>query len=485
MKKAAVLGVDFGLTNIHSTVISIENGALMAEAEQQYTWDCQENNCSEINPDRLWNIAQTVVANVLKKYDPEYAELCAMVLSCFGEALLAVDENGKATYPLMGSTDTRATVEAESIARDIPLHSREIGGNIAPASTPSMILWVKNNKPEAFKKAAGFYSLQQYILIRLGLDPLNDYTMASRKMMLDIQKKIWSGTLCDYLGVLPSQLGEIVPSNTVVGEVDYFGAVALPNRLKVVIGAHDACSSALGLGITPGNEKLLLGNNSGTWNLMNMYLDKFANAAEMAPQLTPGSGPIANSYYFQAAGAVGPMFDWVVATLCGGRTMAEVSKMATYDATCNVRLIQDPMTGDGRFVGLSLGNSIFDIFTGIIESITFPMRGMLEQFENLSGKRFNAMRISAGGAKADNWVQLKANVLNISMERVANLQASSLGAAMNAAVGIGYFSDYNQAIEQLVRVDRVFAPDPKMVKLYAERREAFMSYTVKGSCFFV
>ena len=134
---------------------------------------------------------------------------------------------------------------------------------------------------------------------------------------------------------------------------------------------------------------------------------------------------------------------------------------------------------------MSLTDELSDVFTGLIESVTFPMKDMLIQFEKLTGRRFEAMRISAGGAKADNWVQLKANVMNNAMERVSNLQASALGAAINAAVGIGAYADYDEAIRKMVQVEKVFEPDSEMVKRYQERNEEFRELGVKGPCFFL
>lgn len=483
--KRAILGVDFGLSKINSTLIDVENGALLQEAEKRYAWDRQSDNYMDTNPEQLWEVSQQVVEEVLDKRDATQIEIEAIVLSCFGETIVPVDGAGNHLYPIMGSNDIRAMDEAAAVARDLPRYSGITGGNVSPASGISKLLWIKNHCPEAFEKTAGFFSLQQYILQKMGLEPENDYTLASRKMMLDIREKAWSNEILQYLGIAAEQLGDVYPSAHVVGETDRYGRAKLGRKVAAIAGGHDACSSALGLGISPENDGSLIGNNAGTWNLMNLYYNRFVDTTVNAPKLTPGSGPVKGSYYFQAAGAVGPLMDWFVRTFCGGKSLSEVSAGAVYDATCGVRLTRDPMEGDGRLRGMSLTNGLTDIFTGLIESITFPLNDMLAQFENLTGRKFNAMRISAGGAKADNWVQLKANVMNIAMERVENIQASAVGAAINAAVGVGIYANYDEAIRHMVRVNRVFEPQPEMVRKYRERAEEFKAMDVKGPCFFL
>lgn len=485
MKKAAILGVDFGLSKINSTLTDLDNGNLILDSESRYIWEVQANNWLETDPRQIWEVSQKVVGDVISRYDPDSVEIRALVLSCFGECIVPVDEDGNHLYPIIGSNDIRARKESEEIEKNIPDYSEITGGKVAPSSASSKILWIRNHKPEIFEKTRYFFSLQQYILKKLGVSPINDYTLASRKMLLDIRQYRWSPEVLNYLGIREEQLGEISPSASIAGEIKSYGKVCFKHALPIIIGAHDAGSSALGLGISPFNDGNLIGNNSGTWNLMNLYSNHFSNVTVKAPRLTPGAGPAKGSYYFQTAGAVGPLFDWFVRTFCPEQGLNKVSANAVYDGTCKVRLLKDPMEGNGIISGLSLENDISQIFAGIIESVTFPMKDMLKQFENLTGRKFDAMRISAGGARADNWVQLKANVMNIRMERVENLQASALGAAINAAIGIGYYSDYDQAISRMVRVDKVFEPDPQLSRIYEEKSSEFLAGEISGPCFFM
>lgn len=484
MKKSAIMGVDFGLSKINSTLTCIENGKILLDSEFRYKWDVQANNWMETNPEQLWEVSQRAAEEVIARCDFQEVEICAIVLSCFGETIVPVDRDGNHLYPIIGSNDIRANRESMQIKEGVPDYSQIAGGNIAPSAAASKILWLRNNRPEIFGKTASFYSLQEYILRKMGAHPMNDYTLASRKMLYDLRRYEWSTEITRFLEIAPEQLGVAGPSAETIDELDHYGRVKLPHKVPVVIGAHDACSSALGLGIHPKNDGTLIGNNSGTWNLMNLYYNHFVDVSENAPKLTPGCGPVRGSYYYQAAGAVGPVLDWFIRTF-SREGLNELSKKAVYDGSCHVRLQQDPMEGSGVFSGLSLTDELSDVFTGLIESVTFPMKDMLIQFENLTGRRFEAMRISAGGAKADNWVQLKANVMNIAMERVSNLQASALGAAINAAVGIGAYADYDEAIRKMVQVEKVFEPDSEMVKRYQERNEEFRELGVKGPCFFL
>ena len=59
------------------------------------------------------------------------------------------------------------------------------------------------------------------------------------------------------------------------------------------------------------------------------------------------------------------------------------------------------------------------------------------------------------------------DVLGISLEKVRT-DDSSFGTAMLTAVGIGWFSDYEEAAETCVEIDSVTEPDSENQKIYEE-----------------
>lgn len=86
--KRAILGVDFGLSKINSTLIDVENGVLLHEAEKRYIWERQSDNYMDTNPELLWEVSQQVAEEVLSKRDPAQVEIQAIVFSCFGETIM-------------------------------------------------------------------------------------------------------------------------------------------------------------------------------------------------------------------------------------------------------------------------------------------------------------------------------------------------------------------------------------------------------------
>ena len=60
-----------------------------------------------------------------------------------------------------------------------------------------------------------------------------------------------------------------------------------------------------------------------------------------------------------------------------------------------------------------------------------------ERHEQRSGNRISTLRVSGGGSQSDEVMQITADIFNMAVERPHTYETSGLGAAINAAVGIG------------------------------------------------
>lgn len=56
--------------------------------------------------------------------------------------------------------------------------------------------------------------------------------------------------------------------------------------------------------------------------------------------------------------------------------------------------------------------------------------------------------------------------------------SASVGAAINAAVGLGIYETYEEAVEKMVKVKDVFTPKPENVSIYKQlNEEVYQSLT--------
>ena len=74
--------------------------------------------------------------------------------------------------------------------------------------------------------------------------------------------------------------------------------------------------------------------------------------------------------------------------------------------------------------------------------------------------------VSGGGSQSDAAMQLTADIFNLPTHRPHTFETSGLGAAMNAAVGLGYFDNYADAANDMTRIKESFEPNAEHVELY-------------------
>ena len=77
-----------------------------------------------------------------------------------------------------------------------------------------------------------------------------------------------------------------------------------------------------------------------------------------------------------------------------------------------------------------------------------------------------AVRIAGGGSQSDAAMQLTADIFGQATERPHTHEASALGAAISAAVGLGAYADHTQAVAAMTRPGQRFEPIAANVPLY-------------------
>lgn len=83
-------------------------------------------------------------------------------------------------------------------------------------------------------------------------------------------------------------------------------------------------------------------------------------------------------------------------------------------------------------------------------------------------KQFIRLRACGGGSRSRAVLQVAADVFNLPVENLEVFETGSIGAAINAAVGLGYYPDYPSAASAMTRVNMRVEPLPRNVEIYRE-----------------
>jgi len=119
----------------------------------------------------------------------------------------------------------------------------------------------------------------------------------------------------------------------------------------------------------------------------------------------------------------------------------------------------------GGFHNLSLGTGRAELVRAVLEGVAYNDRWTLDLVEKFVGRRLDPLRMVGGGARSDLWCQIHADVLDRTIEQVAEPEHAGLrGAALGAAVALGELAP--QDVGDLVPIAATFRPRPGAVARY-------------------
>jgi sugar (pentulose or hexulose) kinase len=120
----------------------------------------------------------------------------------------------------------------------------------------------------------------------------------------------------------------------------------------------------------------------------------------------------------------------------------------------------------GAIIGFGDVHTRAHIYQAMLEGLAYALREGAERIEKRSGVKIKTLRVSGGGSQSDRVMQITADVFGLKAERPHTFETSGLGAAIDAAVGLGLHPDFETAIQKMTRVGDSFMPDPAAQEIY-------------------
>jgi xylulokinase len=112
----------------------------------------------------------------------------------------------------------------------------------------------------------------------------------------------------------------------------------------------------------------------------------------------------------------------------------------------------------GAFVGLSERAKREACTRAVIEGLDYQFRELIESFESAIGKSVDRVLATGGSTRNTFWMQNKADISGRTVEVSAVEEATPLGAAILAGIGVGIFKDERDAYNNTYRPGEIYTP---------------------------
>jgi sugar (pentulose or hexulose) kinase len=120
----------------------------------------------------------------------------------------------------------------------------------------------------------------------------------------------------------------------------------------------------------------------------------------------------------------------------------------------------------GAVIGFGDVHTRAHLYRSILEGLAYALREGRERIEKRSRTSINSLRVSGGGSQSRHAMQLTADIFGLPTARPHLYETSGLGAAIDAAVGLGLHPDFNTAVREMTHVGEVYEPDRKNHRMY-------------------
>jgi sugar (pentulose or hexulose) kinase len=120
----------------------------------------------------------------------------------------------------------------------------------------------------------------------------------------------------------------------------------------------------------------------------------------------------------------------------------------------------------GSIIGFGDVHTRAHIYRSILEGLAYALRHGKERIEKRTKIPMTSLRASGGGSRSNSAMQLTADVFGMPVARPHLYETSGLGAAVTAFIGLGIHSDFDSALEAMVRAGDIFEPDMSAHRLY-------------------
>jgi len=485
-----ILAVDVGTQSVRALVFD-PMGTVVASARIPIEpYISPQPGWAEQDPELYWRTLGEACRRVLGDPAVDRRAVVGLTITTQRSTVVVTDASGRPLRPAIVWLDQRRTEGLPFVGGAIGLAFRALGlrETVSGFMADCEANWLRANEPGTWRAIGHYLGLSGFLTHRL-TGRFADSTAAQVGYLpFDFERKRWAAA-GDWkwfaAPVDPAWLPELVAPTTPLGGLTPTAALAtgLPVGLPVIAAAADKACEVLGSGaLTPDVASL----SYGTTATVNTTTARYIEPIRYVPAY-PAAIPDAWTMEIQIYRGYW-MVEWFKREF-GHREVALAEAQGIEPEVLFDDLVRAVPAGSmgltlqpywspgvripgpeakGAIIGFGDVHTRAHLYRAILEGLAYALREGAERTTARTGVPVTSLRIAGGGSQSPAAVQLTADVFGLPVARAHTHEASGLGAAIDAAVGLGLYPDVRTAAGAMVRVGEVRDPNPATHRLYDE-----------------
>lgn len=488
-QESYVLAIDNGTQSVRALLFDLQGQIIAKSKVEIEPYFSDQPGWAEQHVDYFWDNLCKACNGLWPQLDVPKSAIKAVALTTQRATMVNLDSNGNPLRPAIVWLDQRLEADLPSMGIwDVLFTLAGEKETVQFFRSQSEAHWIKNNQPEIWEKTAKFLLLSGYLTHRLTGKYVDSVASQVGYLPFDFKKHQWGGALDWKWRALPiqrKQLPDLIPAGLPLGVItaDAAAATGIPEGLPLIsAGADKACEVLASGCITPDTGSLSYGTTATYNSTSTRYVETIKNVPAY-PAAMPGaynSETIVQRGYW--------MVNWFkrefglretrLAAELGVETESLFDDLLKAVPAGAMGLVVQPYwspgvripgpEAKGAMIGFGDVHTRAHIYRAIIEGLAYALREGKERLEKRSGHSISTLKVSGGGSQSDEAMQITADVFNLTVERPHTYETSGLGAAINAAVGVGLYPDYESALSQMTHEGDRFEPIEENVRIYEQ-----------------
>ncbi len=467
-----VLSIDQGTTGTRAMVFN-KHGEELAKDYVEHEQFYPKPGWVEHHPSEIWEKTKIVMRNALDKAKITSESICSIGITNQRETVVAW--NTSTGLPLhkaivwqcRRTADTCSQLKEEGFSA---LFTNTTGLVLDPYFSGTKIKWLLDNSSKV-QDALKFGNLavgtiDSWLIWNLTGKNLTDYSNASRTLLFDIHKGLWSEEILEVLDIPLHILPEVRPSSD--KEIYGYSKDGLFESSIPITGVAGDQQAAL-FGQTcfkAGSIK----NTYGTGNFMLLNTGSKPVKSDSG-LLTTIAWKIDSDIQYALEGSVfitGAVIQWLEEGIGILENKSDLENIMNELTNTDGVFFVPAFVGlgaphwdacaRGMIIGLTRGTTRDHLIRAAMESICYQSEDIFELMKKDSGLSIDILRVDGGVTNNSQLLQFQSNISDVTIQKPVVNETTALGAAYLAGLAVDYWTSLDD-ISQKFQVEKEFHPN--------------------------
>ncbi|MBA7573610.1 Xylulose kinase [subsurface metagenome] len=482
-----LLSIDSGTQSLKALLFDLKGEMI---ARQQIVFEpyySEQPGWAEQDPAVFWQALCQACQGLWKQ--GKYQERIAGVsITTQRSTLVNVDRNGTPLRPAMIWLDQRKTYGLPPLGGiwGLLFKIARVSDTISYLQAEAEANWIRTYQPDIWEKTHRYLLLSGYLTYLLTGEFVDSIGCQVAMIPFDYKHLRWASDWDWKWKAVPVErelLPTLIPPGQPMGSISRkaAGETGIPEGLPLIAAATDKACEVIGSGSLDPSIGCL---SYGTTATINVTSRKYIEPIPLLPSY-PSAVPDYHTIEVQIYRGFW-MVSWFKkefgyqeeqeAFLQGVTPETLFDKMVDDIPPGSMGLVLQPYwtpglklpgpEAKGAIIGFGDVHTKGHVYRAILEGLAYALREGKERIEKRTHIPITSLRVSGGGSQSRNAMQVTADIFGLPTARPHVYETSGLGAAIDAAVGLGLHADFESAVRAMTHVGEVFEPNRENRELY-------------------